>query len=167
MATEGPILNLNHHRLTRSPQPGQLLVSSSCHVLPPEDYRASRRDSASSGTKALSTAKSAPQLTVTLHEFEEGEEIEKEVVDSTHGRRTNLKSLPEETQEAILEHLVGNLSSISSSAGVRNGTRNWNNAMRHPRARELTNLALVSPLWRHMIQQRLYRHSKYTLHVSV
>ena len=72
-------------------------------------------------------------------------------------QRLNLLDLPKETQQHILDYLVGNLGAISSK-GTRNGTRNWNNAMRHPRAKEHTSLALVAPLWTRFIQERLYRH---------
>ena len=72
-----------------------------------------------------------------------------------------LTSLPEEIQQRILDMLMGNLKPISPSATRENqayGTRNWSDSMRHPRAKELTNLALVTPAWRRMVQERLYRH---------
>ena len=70
-----------------------------------------------------------------------------------------LQDLPEEIQQGVLDSLMGNLSSTSSSAVVRShGMRNWSNAMRHPRGRHLSDLALVSSSWRRMIQERLYRH---------
>ena len=72
-----------------------------------------------------------------------------------------LQDLPEEIQQGVLDSLMGNLSSTSSSAVVQShGMRNWSNAMRHPRGRYLSDLALVSPSWRRMIQERLYRHGK-------
>ena len=39
-------------------------------------------------------------------------------------------------------------------------TKSWGTALRHSRRKELTELALVSELWRNLIQQRLYRHVK-------
>lgn len=76
-------------------------------------------------------------------------------------KRTQLQDLPEEIQQGFLDKLMGNLSSTSSSAvGRSQGMRNWSNAMRHPRGRHHSDLALVSPTWRRMIQERLYRHGK-------
>ena len=70
-----------------------------------------------------------------------------------------LSDLPAEIQENVLDILIGNLNSLSSSYTDRNSAmRNWSCAMRHPRRRQLSDLALVSQTWRHMVQQRLYRH---------
>jgi len=77
---------------------------------------------------------------------------------------TRLQDLPEEIQQGILDSLMGNLSSTSSSAVVRSqGMRDWSTAMRHPRGRQLSDLALVSKEWRRMIQERLYRHGRLSL----
>lgn len=77
----------------------------------------------------------------------------------THG--TQLQDLPEEIQQSILNILIGNLRSTSSSMAQQNqSTRNWSNVMRHPRRRDLSDLALVSRSWRCMVQERLFRHSK-------
>ena len=69
-----------------------------------------------------------------------------------------LADLPEELQQSILSILLGNLKSTSSAANAGHGTRDWRRAMRHPRAKEITNLALVSRTWRKIVQERLYRH---------
>ena len=80
---------------------------------------------------------------------------------SNKTKPTRLQDLPEEIQQGILDGLMGNLSSTSSSAVVRRqGMRNWSTAMRHPRGRHLSDLALVSKEWRRMIQERLYRHGE-------
>ena len=80
---------------------------------------------------------------------------------STTTKQTRLQDLPEEIQQGILDSLMGNLSSTSSSAVVHNqGMRNWSTAMRHPRGRHLSDLGLVSKEWRRMIQERLYRHGR-------
>ena len=71
--------------------------------------------------------------------------------------------LPEEVQQIFLDMLVGNLKPTCPSSATSHGMKNWNNAMRHPRQKSLSNLALVTPLWRYMIQSRLYRHSKLDL----
>ena len=74
---------------------------------------------------------------------------------------TQLQDLPEEIQQSILNILIGNLRSTSSSMPQQNqSTRNWSNVMRHPRRRDLSDLALVSRSWRCMVQERLFRHSK-------
>jgi hypothetical protein len=68
----------------------------------------------------------------------------------------SLSDLPAEIHECILDHLFGFRVSASSKSSI---TR-WGTALRHPRRRELSELALVSPAWRVMIQERLYRHIK-------
>ena len=75
--------------------------------------------------------------------------------------RTQFMDLPVEIHEGIIDHLYGILGSTSSSAaGSVHVLKNWSNAMRHPRRRQLSDLTLVSPTWRRIIQERLYRHSK-------
>ena len=71
-----------------------------------------------------------------------------------------LNDLPIEIHNAIMDHLAGSLGSLSSFSSRQN-TRNWSHAMRHPRRRQLSDLALVSRLWTPLIQERLYRHSEF------
>ncbi|KAL8647637.1 MAG: hypothetical protein Q9226_006352 [Calogaya cf. arnoldii] len=72
-----------------------------------------------------------------------------------------LTGLPVEVQEGVLDHLAGHLIGITpASAGTSSGSRNWSTAMRHPRRKQLSDLALVSKTWRALIQERLYRHIK-------
>ena len=71
---------------------------------------------------------------------------------------TSLMDLPEEIQQLVLSILIGNLRSTSSVAHDSHGTKDWSRALRHPRAKEVTNLALISRGWRTMVQERLYRH---------
>ncbi|KAF4975085.1 hypothetical protein FZEAL_8086 [Fusarium zealandicum] len=75
---------------------------------------------------------------------------------------TDFNQLPIEVHEAILDHLFGyRVSSTSrSSMAVSSITKRWGTALRHSRRRELTELALVSDIWRILVQQRLYRHLK-------
>ena len=76
---------------------------------------------------------------------------------------TQFVDLPVEIHEGIIDHLYGILGSTSSSAGGSvHVLKNWSNAMRHPRRRQLSDLTLVSPTWRRIIQERLYRHSELT-----
>lgn len=76
--------------------------------------------------------------------------------------RTNLNDLPAEIHECILDHLFGYKVSASSrsSLGMPSVTRSWGTALRHSRRKELSALALVSTVWRILIQERLYRHIK-------
>jgi len=78
-----------------------------------------------------------------------------------HSQKMQLADLPVEIHEAILDHLFGVRASTSSSAAKGSqATRGWSNVLRHPRRKQLSNLALVSALWRRLVQERLYRHSK-------
>lgn len=79
-----------------------------------------------------------------------------------HGQATQLEDLPAEIQQHILDMLIGNLSPTSStSTDGSQGMRNWSNVMRHPRRKQLSDLALVSEAWCHMVQERLFRHSRW------
>lgn len=75
--------------------------------------------------------------------------------------KTKLNDLPPEIQDAIIGHLSGSLHSAASGGPFElDGARNWNMVMRHPRRKQLSDLALVTRAWRGLVQQRLYRHSK-------
>ncbi|KAI1772590.1 hypothetical protein F4818DRAFT_443975 [Hypoxylon cercidicola] len=74
-----------------------------------------------------------------------------------------LAQLPAEIHECILDHIFGYRVSTTSPSSLNIpsvNARSWSTALRHSRRKELSNLALVSPLWRDLIQQRLYRHIK-------
>ena len=68
----------------------------------------------------------------------------------------SISDLPVEIQETIINYLAGELGAPMS----KHSSRNWSNAMRHPRRKTLSDLALVSNTWRPLIQERLYRHRK-------
>ncbi len=74
----------------------------------------------------------------------------------------NLNHLPPEIQECILDHLFGYRVSAASksSVGLPSVAKSWGTALRHSRRKELSELALVSKVWRALIQERLYRHIK-------
>lgn len=75
--------------------------------------------------------------------------------------RITLNDLPPEIQDAIIGHLSGSLHSAASGGQFEtHGVRNWNMVMRHPRRKQLSDLALVTEVWRGLVQQRLYRHIK-------
>ena len=77
---------------------------------------------------------------------------------------SKLQDLPEEIQEFILDHLFGIKGSTASTStpGKSSAVRGWSSILRHPRRKVLTDLALVSRLWRPLVQERLYRHSTLT-----
>ncbi|KAI3324868.1 hypothetical protein HD806DRAFT_521888 [Xylariaceae sp. AK1471] len=80
-----------------------------------------------------------------------------------------LSQLPAEIHECILDHIFGYRVSASSPSSLSIpsvNARSWSTALRHSRRKELSNLALVSPLWRALIQARLYRHIKLKATVS-
>lgn len=78
----------------------------------------------------------------------------------TQPHSVRLTELPVEVQESVIDHLAGHMIGITTfSAVTPNGSRNWSTAMRHPRRKQLSDLALVSKTWRGLIQERLYRHS--------
>lgn len=72
--------------------------------------------------------------------------------------RTSIEELPTEVLDSIVGHVGGQLGSASNSVqlGV---SRNWSSRLRHPRRKDVTNLALVSPKWRRLVQERIFRHS--------
>ncbi len=75
--------------------------------------------------------------------------------------KSHLENLPPEILEGIIGHVVGHLGSTTSDpSGSQHTIRNWNAIMRHPRRKKVADLALVSYVWRRLIQERVYRHSK-------
>ncbi len=79
----------------------------------------------------------------------------------TQNPRTSLNDLPLEIQEGIIDYTHGSLGSAASDGSTNaRVARNWSLAMRHPRRKQLSDLALVSKSWRKLVQRRLYRHSK-------
>ncbi len=75
--------------------------------------------------------------------------------------KTILNDLPPEIQDGIIGYLYGSLQSTRSDGPrVGNGARDWSKIMRHPRRKQISDLALVTRSWRILVQQRIYRHSK-------
>ncbi|KAK2745918.1 hypothetical protein FQN57_003531 [Myotisia sp. PD_48] len=67
--------------------------------------------------------------------------------------------LPAEIHEAILDYLFGVRGSALASITTATATNSsWKKALRHPRRKELSDLALVSHPWRALVQERIYRH---------
>lgn len=74
------------------------------------------------------------------------------------------ENLPIEIHEAILDHLFGERASTFTTASPgKASARSWSKALRHPRRKALSNLALISPVWRPLVQSRIYRHSQLPL----
>ena len=94
-----------------------------------------------------------------------GQKPEQQRREGPRSRRKSLQldRLPGEIQETILESLLGTLGSTSCSTNDGSyGTKNWSSIMRHPRRRQVADLALVSPTWRRLVQQRIYRHGMHS-----
>ncbi|KAH8429049.1 uncharacterized protein LDX57_006720 [Aspergillus melleus] len=71
------------------------------------------------------------------------------------------EDLPIEIHEAILDYLFGERTSALTTAGPgKSSARSWNKSLRHPRRKALSNLSLISPVWRSLVQERIYRHVK-------
>lgn len=80
---------------------------------------------------------------------------------TSHGKpRKTLEDLPLEIQGLIFDYLFGDICSVTStSTSLQPGVKRISSAMRHPRRKALTDLALVSSSWRQLVQERIYRHS--------
>ncbi|PGG96984.1 hypothetical protein AJ80_09757 [Polytolypa hystricis UAMH7299] len=88
-------------------------------------------------------------------EPEEPEEPEK----PSQPPHLHFENLPVEIHEAVLDHLFGvRASTLSSISPPKSNSSSWNKALRHPRRKALSDLALVSPAWRRLVQERIYRH---------
>lgn len=73
-------------------------------------------------------------------------------------------NLPIEIHDAILDCLFGERAPASATVTHRKtAARSWTKALRHPRRKALSNLALISQVWRPLIQARIYRHSTLSL----
>jgi hypothetical protein len=75
--------------------------------------------------------------------------------------------LPAEVHEAILDHLFGERVSALTMGAPGKSARNWSRCLRHPRRKVLSDLALISPVWRVLVQDRIYRHSQCACHCSL
>ena len=71
------------------------------------------------------------------------------------------ENLPIEIHEAILDCLFGERAPASATVThVRSAARSWIRALRHPRRKALSDLSLISRVWRPLVQSRIYRHSE-------
>ncbi|KAL2864353.1 uncharacterized protein BJX67DRAFT_361451 [Aspergillus lucknowensis] len=77
------------------------------------------------------------------------------------GSKIQFEHLPVEIHETILDYLFGErASALTTSSCVKSPARSWNKSLRHPRRKALSNLALISQVWRVLVQDRIYRHIK-------
>ena len=73
----------------------------------------------------------------------------------------SIEDLPSEVQGLILDYIFGDLHSITSgSITFQPGSKNISSSMRHPRRKAVSDLALISPAWGDLVQERIYRHIK-------
>ncbi|KAL4919059.1 hypothetical protein BDW62DRAFT_48196 [Aspergillus aurantiobrunneus] len=82
------------------------------------------------------------------------------VLDSVCKSKIQFEHLPVEIHETILDYLFGERTSTFTSACGKSPARSWNKSLRHPRRKALSNLALILPVWRVLVQDRIYRHIK-------
>lgn len=72
--------------------------------------------------------------------------------------RPSLLGLPQELQEVIIDHIFGYRISVAAKSRTEMYVKKWSKAPRYARRRELADLALVSPVWRDLVQERLFQH---------
>ena len=72
--------------------------------------------------------------------------------------QTSLQDLPLEVQGKVLDYIFGAVHSVGSTTGTSGSS--VSSLMRHPRRKAVSELALVSPSWRDLVQERIYRHIK-------
>ena len=82
--------------------------------------------------------------------------LDTRIDDKKESRNLNMQDLPEEIVKRILDYIFGDMrpvNSASTSTGL-------SHRMRHPRRKAVSELALISPEMRIMVQERIYRHIK-------
>ncbi|EAW10991.1 uncharacterized protein ACLA_066270 [Aspergillus clavatus NRRL 1] len=89
------------------------------------------------------------------------EEMQIQSVDTqSYKSKVRFDDLPVEVHDAILDHLFGERVSTLTMGVPGKSARNWSRCLRHPRRKALSDLALISPVWRVLVQDRIYRHIK-------
>jgi hypothetical protein len=74
--------------------------------------------------------------------------------------KVRFEHLPVEIHETILDFLFGERTATITGASGKSSAQSWHKSLRHPRRKALSNLALISPVWRILVQDRIYRHSE-------
>ncbi|KAL4786541.1 hypothetical protein BJX76DRAFT_355084 [Aspergillus varians] len=90
----------------------------------------------------------------------EMEDVQSAETPSLCQSKIQFEHLPIEIHETILDYLFGERTSTFTSACGKSPARSWNKSLRHPRRKALSNLALILPIWRVLVQDRIYRHIK-------
>lgn len=70
----------------------------------------------------------------------------------------SLLGLPQEIQEVIIDHIFGYRISVVARSRTEMHVKKWSKSPRYARRKELANLSLVGPLWRDLVQGRLFQH---------
>ncbi|EXJ75975.1 uncharacterized protein A1O5_00483 [Cladophialophora psammophila CBS 110553] len=71
----------------------------------------------------------------------------------------SLNDLPLEVQGKVLDFIFGDMHSVYAGSTSLRG-KSVSSLMRHPRRKAVSDFALVSPTWRDLVQERIYRHIK-------
>ncbi|KIX00247.1 uncharacterized protein Z518_10386 [Rhinocladiella mackenziei CBS 650.93] len=71
----------------------------------------------------------------------------------------SLNDLPLEVQGKVLDFIFGDMHSIYTGSTSLRG-KSVSSLMRHPRRKAVSDFALISPDWRDLVQERIYRHIK-------
>ncbi|KAK7894035.1 hypothetical protein LTR67_006736 [Exophiala xenobiotica] len=79
--------------------------------------------------------------------------------ENTERPQLSLHDLPLEVQGKILDFIFGDMHSVYAGSTSLRG-KNVSSLMRHPRRKAVSDFALVSPTWRDLVQERIYRHIK-------
>ena len=79
--------------------------------------------------------------------------------EQNHTPKQSLNDLPLEVQGKILDFIFGDMHSVHAGSTSLRG-KSVASLMRHPRRKAVSDFALVSPQWRELVQERIYRHIK-------
>lgn len=88
-----------------------------------------------------------------------GDEYMEEGGPETSNSQLSLNDLPLEVQGKVLDFIFGDMHSVYAGSTSLRG-KSVSSLMRHPRRKAVSDLALVSSTWRHLVQERIYRHIK-------
>ncbi len=80
-------------------------------------------------------------------------------IQETSKPQLSLKDLPLEVQGKVLDYIFGDMHSVYAGSTSLRG-KSVSSLMRHPRRKAVSDFALVSPIWRDLVQERIYRHIK-------
>ncbi|KAL4907705.1 hypothetical protein BDW74DRAFT_166372 [Aspergillus multicolor] len=90
----------------------------------------------------------------------EMEDVQLAGTSSIYEPRIRFEHLPVEIHETVLDHLFGERTSTFAGVSGKSSAQSWHKSLRHPRRKALSNLALILPVWRILVQDRIYRHVK-------